>query len=265
VIDPAAHELVFLGGLHRSGTTPLARVLAAHPDISGLTGTSVKEDEGQHLQPVYPRARLHGGPGRFAFSPQAHLTEESAFATPDNAARLLASWEPYWDTSRRFLLEKSPPNLVMTRFLQALFPSAAFVVIMRNPVVVALSTSKWVRLGRLDTSVAHWFAAHETFAEDSVALRRVHVVKYEELVARPAEALAEVGSFLGLTGAVPHSGWRPDRSDRYVAQWAELGRSRRGRATRRRIIDRYGERAARFGYDLEDLAAYATWSPASPT
>jgi len=55
------HRLVFVGGLHRSGTTPLTRCLAAHSQISGFEGTGVEEDEGQHLQTVYPPARAHGG------------------------------------------------------------------------------------------------------------------------------------------------------------------------------------------------------------
>ena len=42
-------RLVFIGGLHRSGTTPLADALAQHPDISGLSGTGAPHDEGQHL------------------------------------------------------------------------------------------------------------------------------------------------------------------------------------------------------------------------
>ena len=63
--------------------------------------------------------------------------------TPENAARLLASLTPYWDLDRRLLLEKSPANLVMGRFLQALFPGSALVVVVRNPVVSALALEKW--------------------------------------------------------------------------------------------------------------------------
>ena len=40
---------------------------------SGLSGTGVREDEGQHLQHVYPKAKVYGGSGRFAFDPQADI------------------------------------------------------------------------------------------------------------------------------------------------------------------------------------------------
>ena len=105
-MNPIEERIVFIGGLHRSGTTPLARWLAAHPAVSGLSGTGVYEDEGQHLQSVYPIAGAHGGPGRFALDPAARLTEDSPLVTPDAARRLIDAWSPYWDTSRRVLLEK---------------------------------------------------------------------------------------------------------------------------------------------------------------
>ena len=81
--------------------------------------------------------------------PAAHLTETSSLVTPENAERMLRSWAAHWDLSRPLLLEKSPPNLVMTRMLQAMYPDAKFVVIVRHPVVVSLSTHKWVRGRRL--------------------------------------------------------------------------------------------------------------------
>ena len=105
--DPA--RLVF-AGLHRSGTTPLGRAIVEHPMVSGLTGTGVKEDEGQHLQQVYPPARVYGGAGRFARDERAHLTETSPLVTADNAAALWSAWEPYWDLDRRFLLKSHRPT-----------------------------------------------------------------------------------------------------------------------------------------------------------
>jgi hypothetical protein len=77
-MDWQDHRFVFIGGLHRSGTTLLARCLAEHPEVSGFSGTRALEDEGQHLQNVYQPGRAYGGPGRFGFDPEAHLTETSS-------------------------------------------------------------------------------------------------------------------------------------------------------------------------------------------
>ena len=57
-----------------------ARLLAAHPEVSSFSGTDVPADEGQHLQTVYPAAKVYGGP-RFGFAPESHLTEESPLAS----------------------------------------------------------------------------------------------------------------------------------------------------------------------------------------
>ena len=59
------HQLVFVGGLHRSGTTVLAEMIASARSASGLENTGVMMDEGQFLQDVYPLGQKHqpGGLG----------------------------------------------------------------------------------------------------------------------------------------------------------------------------------------------------------
>jgi hypothetical protein len=266
----AGHKLVFVGGLHRSGTTPLARVLAEHPDVSGFGATrptGVTEDEGQHLQDLYPAARAYGGAGRFALDPRSHLTESSPLVSQAGADRLLGQWAPYWDLEREVLVEKSPPNLVMTRFLQALYPDAYFVIIVRHPVVVALSTEKWLHAKTLRTPMANWFAAHDAFAADAPRLSRVHVVKYESLVRDPAAELGAIGAFLGLAGPVPTESWQGGRSDAYTRRWQELGAGaqpwqlgrQRQRRLRSSLVRTYAQRAADYGYDLEDLDEVHPW------
>lgn len=254
---------VFVGGLHRSGTTPLARVLAAHAEISGLTNTGVSEDEGQHLQDVYPRIRAYGGMGRFANAPSAHLTASSPLATQATAELLYAAWEPYWDTSRRLLLEKSPANLIMATFLQATFPGAAIIIVIRHPVAVALAMQKWnpvlfARNGRRRTSfdglIRHWLRAHELLRADAPAVARLHVVRYEDLVADPANELEQIARFLDLAAPLDASGLRSGMSSSYQQQWdaARTGNPFRRRA-RARIVQRYGAAVAAYGYDIEDV------------
>ncbi|MBJ7331723.1 MAG: sulfotransferase [Solirubrobacteraceae bacterium] len=255
---PPAHRHVFVGGLHRSGTTPLAKWLAEHPQISGLTGTGVPEDEGQHVQRVYPPAARFGGPGTFAFSPEAHMTETSPLATPASRERLDAAWGAHWERARPVLLEKSPPNLVRTRFLQALYPEASFVVITRHPGAVAMATRKWagpLRNVRVHTLVRHWFVAHECFLRDSAHLRRVLLVRYEDLVSAPGRELARVHRFLGVDEVPVDVPARGRLNADYFAEWRSnpLQQLYTGAIARR-----MEPRARAFGYSLLD------WDAAPP-
>lgn len=263
-------RLVFVGGLHRSGTTPVARLLSAHPKVSGLTGTGASEDEGMHLQAVYPKIRQYGGMGRFANDPRAHLTEGSPLVSHDSARRLVASWEPYWDLSKPLLLEKSPGNVVMTRFLQAMFPDASFVMVMRHPVVVALAMQKWnpallARNGRRRVSlrglVAHWVRAYELLLEDAPHISNLHVLRYEDLVADPSSELSKLQWHLRLSTPIDASAVRADLSRSYHDQWdAMLTTGPMARRRRRTIEEVFGPSLERFGYDVESLAALKNWS-----
>lgn len=257
------HQHIFVGGLHRSGTTPLARLLGEHAQITGLTNTGVPEDEGQHLQDVYPKIREHGGMSRFAHTHAAHLTETSPLVTSESGERLLRSWAPYWDLSRPFLLEKSPGNLIKFRFLQELFPQSYFIAMVRHPVVAALAMRKWnprpiARNGRLRVSlartVAHWEAAHRLLREDLPHLRRVRVVCYEQLVADPEAELRKLQHFLGLDGPLPARSVRRGCNDQYAAVWDAMQNG--GVAARRqyhKILRMPLAEAAAYGYDISNL------------
>ena len=85
----AAPRLLFIGGLHRSGTSLVHRCISSHPQVAGFHDTGVLEDEGQYLQGVYPIGQAHGGPGRFALDPRCHLTETSPLVSRASRERLL--------------------------------------------------------------------------------------------------------------------------------------------------------------------------------
>ncbi len=243
-------QVVFIGGLHRSGTTPVARWLAQHPDVSGFEDTGVWEDEGQHLQSVYPVAQAHGGPGRFAFAAGARLDEHSPLATPDARERLVEAWAPHWDLSRRVLVEKSPPNLVRMRFLQHLFDDAVFVMVTRHPIAVSYATQKWSRTP-LDSLLRHWLVAHEQFVADAAHVPSVVLVRYEDVMAAPARIMGALFERLGLE---PHEGnWtvKPGLNEAYLARWRADGSPlKRARAVALAI--RHERRVRAFGYSLRD-------------
>jgi hypothetical protein len=240
---------VFVGGLHRSGTTLLARLLAEHPDVSGLHDTGVREDEGQHLQHTYAPAREFGGAGRFAFDPRAHLVEVDADTARRHREELLAAWNPHWNLSRRVLVEKSPPNLIRMRYLQSVFPDARFVLIVRHPITTTLATKKWRRRQSLFSLIRHWIVAHDIATADAKHVDHFLLVRYEDLVRDPATTLDAVQRFVGVTPqAPPADAINASASDAYAKKW---------RATnglyRRALVQRFGDDFARYGYDADAL------------
>jgi hypothetical protein len=242
------HRFVFLAGLHRSGTTLLARLLAAHPEVSGFSGTGVDADEGQLLQTVYPAAKVWGGPGRFGFAPEAHFTETQA--SEEKARQLYEEWSPHWDLARPVLLEKSPPNLLKTRFLQALFPGSAFVVSVRHPIPVSIPTARWRGTRRYDQMFAHWLRCHALFEADREHLDQVHVLTYEQLIRDPEGVLRGIFEFLGLEPIAPSEPVEGGANEKYFRQWDEMKHDLRMRAFLDLTELRYERRVRRFGYTL---------------
>ncbi len=248
---PREYKFVFICGLHRSGTSPLFRILREHPEISGFDNTGVPEDEGQHLQSVFPPAKIYGGPGCFGFKPEAHLTEQSELITAENRQKLFEEWSRYWDLTRPYLLEKSPPNLIRTRFLQAFFPDSYFIVISRHPVAVSLSTSKWANIG-LELLIEHWLHCHRVFRQDRQHVRHLLVIRYEDLIQASETTLGEVYRFLGLTPRFSAE-LNPARNEPYFSDWKKLSDESDSHPVFCHIVEKYEQEVQLYGYSLRDL------------
>jgi len=176
--DVSKSRFVFICGLHRSGTSVVHRSLRNSPYVSGFHDTSVPEDEAQHLQNVLPSGRQLGGPGCFAFHPEAHLTEKSVLLNSfsDTRETLLKQWGSYLDLSKTFFIEKSPPNLTRTRLLQSLFPGSVFIFLVRHPIPVSLATHKrWGGKFGVNDAICHWCQAHEYMLEDIHYLENFYI------------------------------------------------------------------------------------------
>src|SRR5262249_16013290 len=222
------HKLVFIGGLHRSGTSIFHECLREPPLASGFLETGGPEDEGQHLQSVYPPAKVYGGPGKFGFHRDAYQTESSVLVSDANREKLLCSWKKYWDVTRPVLLEKSPPNLIRMRFLQAMYPKCYFIMMMRHPVAVSYATQKWSETS-LHWLLKHWLLCHEAMQTDRRHIERLFVLKYEEFVAEPDYHLARIHAFLDID-ARPCPLEITDANPKYFERWNE---------DRRKMVSRY--------------------------
>jgi hypothetical protein len=210
-------KYVFICGMPRSGTSMLGRNVGRLADCTDLKNTGTVEDEGQNVQNVYPTAGKLGGPGRFGFDARAHRTENSTLLTPENVSKLKASWHRYWDNAKGIYVEKTPGNLLATRFLQAAFANSYFIVIRRHPVPVAMACQKWkFNVTSLDNLFRHWLHCHALFEGDRKYLKRVYELRYEDYVEDQDTYHKEIAAFIGTRVPEP-----PPKEDtyRYVTQW----------------------------------------------
>lgn len=113
---------LFVGGLHRSGTSLLTRLIASHGSVASIQNAPVPEDEGCYLQGAIPHTAQHGRPMHFATDPEHHFIEGHRLDRLETRLRLEHDWDRWFDPDRPWRLEKSPVNLTRTRLYQQLFP-----------------------------------------------------------------------------------------------------------------------------------------------
>jgi hypothetical protein len=195
--------------------------------------------------------------------------------TPVNLAKLRANWHPYWDKSKSICVEKTPGNLLMTRFLQAAFPDSYFIVIRRHPVPVGLATQKWkVNVTSLYNLFEHWLHCHELFEEDRKYLKHVYELSYEDYVVDPEKYHREIAAFIGTRVLEPPledkfhtvTQWQnptglrvPEHTmegttgaynKKYLDRWRNLVTSSLFKSYYRYIAQKYESKFAKYGYSL---------------
>ncbi|MFW8595508.1 sulfotransferase family protein [Cribrihabitans neustonicus] len=196
------HRYVFVGGLHRSGTSFTARMLAALPGAGGIEAAPVPENEGVYLQGAIPHDALSGQPMHFATDPSQHMTEDHPANRLETKQRLEADWAPWFSEGVAWRVEKSPVNLTRTRLLQQLFPLSHFVLVMRHPEAVAASCARWLD-SPAERLHAHWAEAHRRMEEDIRRLHHVLVIRYEDAVRAPERMQAALAAFLDTGTTTP--------------------------------------------------------------
>lgn len=230
---------LFICGLHRSGTSALHEILKLHPMMTGFSGTGKPKDEGQHLQTVLGVDGDYGGPGAFCFDDAARLTEKNLPAYNERLPDLASSWERLWAPDRPIRIEKSPPNLIRSRFLQAAFDDARFVFIVRHPLAVARATRKWSHADD-ERLFRHWLQAHRIMAEDAPLIKKSCCVRYEDLVADLNGTLERVWRLCEVSALAVHADSFSDHNPNYLGAGAGFQLN----ADEQSLL-------ASFGYELE--------------
>lgn len=242
-------KIIFLAGLHRSGTSLLYQIIRDHPEISGFENTGVPEDEGQHLQSVFEPAKTFGGPGKFAFHPKSYMDETHPLATKENAEKLFKEWSFYLDISKEYILEKSPPNIIRTRFLQYLFPNSKFIIILRHPLAVSFATKRWSN-GSTSELIEHYLKSYELLTEDLKYLNYWHMVKYEDFISSPQKTIDDIFKYLDLEPTLIKQEIKKDINKKYFLQWEEEKRSL-SKDELKSFYNNYEKRVKTFGYSLK--------------
>jgi hypothetical protein len=215
--EPLLKAPIFIIGLNKSGTSLLYLLLSQHESVSPIKafkaftpkgpGAAMLHmekygiGEGQKIPDLPEKLRkVEGGGGRFAgpaFLDQYRLTE--ADAEPGDAARVAAAYRRAMVRPDARLCEKTPPNILRTRYLQALFPDAAFVAVVRDPYAnVSANGKKRSKWGGVEEQARHWANAYSTFLADRSHLRRCLLVHYERLVEDTDRELRRVCAFCGI-------------------------------------------------------------------
>ena len=235
-------KYIFIGGLHRSGTSILNEIIGSSDKVSKHENTNKPEDEGQHIQTVFDNGKLHGGVGSFCFDDSYHYTESSKLITKDNKIKLLKEWNRYWDESKSIFLEKSPVNLIHTRFLQKMFDNSYFIIIMRHPLAVSNASLKWNNQS-LNTYFDHWLRGYNIFLNDRKYLRKYILIKYEDLCNDPKKEVKKIEKLIGEKLNIKDS----ELSRLYNSNskyFVNINSS---------LIDNYEDKFNKFGYSLKNI------------
>ncbi len=204
------HDLLFVVGCPRSGTTWIQRLLAAHPDVRTGQESDVF-DLYVGLQLRTWRNELRGGDGRGGVGLACYLDEEAFLATLRRY--MLELLEPMVGPLEpgQIFLEKTPSHAVYLPEIAELLPDARVVNVLRDARDVAaslLAASRSWGAGwapRRARDAARMWVEHVEAVERarSILGDRLLEVRYEDVHDAPERELRRLLAFAGLAWSDP--------------------------------------------------------------
>jgi len=228
---------IFILGCPRSGTSVLYEKLAQHPDVACISRATKKMPSSLLATRLLLLFRRNFKPteaenvwGRFCHGDDHALGADDATPRARRYLHAVVRTHLALFGKSRFLA-KCPRNSVRVGFLDAVFPDAVFVHIVRDGRAVAYSIARsrakeageywgtrppgWRKLlgmPVLEASALQWKLITEHALRSAQALppERYVEIRYEEFTARPAETLDAIAAKCGLA-------WDQDRLRALVA------------------------------------------------
>jgi hypothetical protein len=194
-LEYKSRRMIFICGLHRSGTTLVEQWLHSHYSCARLSA-NVPENEGQFLQDAYCSEKPFGGPGKFAYTYNMHGPEiADETIARDHEMQIRKAWEVWIEGKEDTLLEKSPPNITRISYLRKVFPGSKFIIWTRDPRAVAMATMKWSKTSYKEL-LLHWHIAY------SSALMQLDkdclVIRYEDFCEDSIGTVRKIANFANL-------------------------------------------------------------------
>jgi len=221
---------IFIVGVPRSGTNIFYRTFAKHPDLAWISNITKKVPSSLWLTRIIMLFRNDHRPTeannvwqKFAGNDDESLGRDDVTAAARKYLHTVLQNNLQIFNKLRFV-NKCPGNSVRIEFLKEIFPDAIFIHIIRDGRAAAYSIIRsrlghagaywsvkppgWqdlLKLPLIDACALQWKMTVEAILHSAKKLPREQymAVKYEELVAQPAEILEQVGKKCDLV-------WRND-------------------------------------------------------
>jgi hypothetical protein len=198
--------LAFIVGAQRSGTTWVQRLLGAHPLIAAGQESHLFSS---YLAPIWQRwfdERVFRAGGNRTIGLACYLTQDELIAAMRQFATTVFAKLEKAKPDARLILEKTPDHSLHLPLIAMLFPQAAIIHVLRDgrDVVASLCSAHrqgWGRgwaTAKVADAARRWVDWVREIRHQSTFFDRVHVVRFEDLLADGPAQLQSVYDFLEL-------------------------------------------------------------------
>jgi len=192
---PKKNKWIFLVGCYNSGTTLLSEILRRHPEISGLS------TEGHFITSEFIKDYDVGLPRMWVDREDLFTLNEGSVG-PD-PKRVKKEWAMRLNTKKKYLMEKSPPNVPRMRWINHHFESPYFIGIVRNGYAVAEGIARKAKPMHLkkgwpiEKCAYQWARSNEVMLNNSNQVKNFILIKYEDLTENTADTIETITKYIG--------------------------------------------------------------------